>query len=164
MMGPARKPPNERLLSNITVDDNGCWVWQRHTNYRGYGETHVFRDNKKRHISAHRLAYETFIGPIPDGLQLDHLCRVRACCNPEHLEAVTCRENLLRGETHASANANRTACPKGHPYDDENTQTRRVGRRCRACHKAYMRSYNARHRDRLRELKRSDRDRARTAS
>lgn len=75
-------------------DENGCWVWQRVRDRHGYGRTH--RESGKTAL-AHRVYYERLVGPIPDGLQLDHLCRNHACVNPEHLEPVTNRENVIRG-------------------------------------------------------------------
>jgi hypothetical protein len=78
-----------------------------------------------------------YVGKIPEGLQIDHLCRVRECANPAHLEAVTCRENLLRGDTVTAHNANKTHCVNGHEYTPENTAITRDGcRRCRICHRA----------------------------
>jgi hypothetical protein len=73
----------------------GCWLWQRKLGRNGYGQMRGYAGQ----ISAHRFAYEVLMGPIPEGMQLDHLCRNRACCNPEHLEPVTGRENRLRGDT-----------------------------------------------------------------
>lgn len=82
----------------------------------------------------HRVAWETLRGPIPDGMQLDHLCRQRACWNPDHLEPVSPRENVLRGVGITAMNAKKTHCPQGHPYDDANTGITSTGkRRCRAC-------------------------------
>ena len=83
------------ILNRIKVNpDTGCWEWTLKLTERGYARC-CRRGEKSR---AHRLAYETFIGPIPEGLQVDHLCHVRHCCNPEHLEAVTNRENVMRGD------------------------------------------------------------------
>ena len=85
-------------------------------------------------VLAHRLAYETLIGPVPDGLQIDHLCRVRLCCNPAHLEAVTAKTNTRRAPTCvATINANKTACLRGHPYDEKNTHRKGPKRWCRKC-------------------------------
>ncbi|MFJ2662519.1 HNH endonuclease signature motif containing protein [Arthrobacter koreensis] len=81
----------------------------------------------------HRVAYELFSGPIPNGLVLDHLCRNRGCFNPNHLEPVTRAVNNLRGVGFMAAHARKTHCPKGHPYDEKNTQIKNGARRCRAC-------------------------------
>ena len=90
----SRLPAIERfLLSFIPVTESGCWLWIGACERDGYAKIVV---NKKRR-SAHRYAYELFIGPIPHGLQLDHLCRVRCCVNPAHLEPVTGSENVMRG-------------------------------------------------------------------
>jgi hypothetical protein len=102
-----------------------CWIYQGGLNSNGYGR--------------HRKAWEALVGPIPDGMEIDHLCRNRACVNPEHMELVTHRENVLRGDTIAARHAAKTECPAGHPYDEANT-IRRYGRRyCRTCKNAHMR-------------------------
>jgi hypothetical protein len=119
-----------RFRSKIQRGDY-CWQWTGSVARRiGYGK--FWRDGKT--LSAHRVAYELFVGPIPDGLQLDHLCRNRLCVRPEHLQLVTVRENLLRGHTHAAANAAKSHCPAGHPYDERNTYRAPDGSRmCRPC-------------------------------
>jgi HNH endonuclease len=107
----------------------GCWVW---TGYRnptsGYG-TIKFTGTKG--FYAHRLVYELLVGPIPEGLQLDHLCRNRWCVNPSHMEPVTQRENLLRGDTVVAKNAAKTHCLRGHLFDYVRPDG--TGRDCRTC-------------------------------
>lgn len=123
----------ERFWAKVSVnEETGCWEWTAAKIPDGYG---TFRVGGKL-VLAHRFAWETFRGPISEGLQLDHLCRVRACVNPDHLEPVDCRTNLLRGATHAAANAAKTECANGHPFDDANTYRRPNGWRvCRTCNR-----------------------------
>lgn len=109
-----------------------CWIWMGCHNVYGYGVIRVPLVRKLR--MAHRIAYELTIGPISTGLTLDHLCRVRECVNPTHLEAVTRGENVLRGESPAAQAARKTHCVNGHPLIEENLY--RDGtcvRRCRTC-------------------------------
>lgn len=138
----------DRIRRGSTEDENGCWVWHKTTNSRGYGLS--MRYGKQ--ILAHRLAYWVFVGPIPDGLELDHLCRNRLCCNPDHLEAVDHRTNVLRSPIHYGVTQMaKTHCPQGHPYDEKNTYLlygRNGGqmRQCRTCNRAAVRAYKARKR------------------
>ncbi|MBB4935685.1 hypothetical protein F4561_006594 [Lipingzhangella halophila] len=121
------KPVLPRLMSRISVQDD-CWEWTGAKNNSGYGQLRV----NDRAAYTHRLAYEMFVGSIPEGLVIDHLCRNPACCNPDHLEPVTSGENTRRGEP-----ARRTHCPAGHVYDEQNTGRYANGRRyCRSCHRA----------------------------
>ena len=106
-----------------------CWPWLAAKTGWGYGSF----DIKGRDYKAHRIAYELLIGPIPEGLTLDHLCRNRACVNPAHLEAVSMRTNLLRGVGPPAQNAAKTHCPAGHPYDLFNTRSYHGKRHCRTC-------------------------------
>ena len=130
----------ERFFSRIDKIPSGCWVWTGSIMQCGYGRMKV--DNKT--VLAHRLAYELMVGPIPEGLEIDHLCRNRACVNPEHLEPVTGQVNTLRGETIAASNAAKTHCPKGHPYNESNTFLRSSGRGCRECGREAGRLWYAR--------------------
>jgi len=125
--------PIERFWSK--VDKSGdCWLWTAGLNSAGYGK---FGPRHGTAVAAHRFAYELVKGRIPEGLYLDHLCRVHNCVNPAHLEAVTPRINVLRGDTIASRSAAKTHCPKGHPYDLLNTYYEPKGaRRCRECLRA----------------------------
>ena len=125
----------ERLWSGATTDENGCWIWQRARDRYGYGT--IKRDG--RNCCTHRIAYELIKGPIPAGLTIDHLCRVRACINPDHLEAVTNRENLMRGIGHAATNIRKTHCKRGHLFDDSNTYKNKGKRYCRICDRARAR-------------------------
>lgn len=130
----------QRFFTKLTKTDT-CWLWNTCTT-DGYG--YFFGDG--RFQRAHRWAYKHFIGPIPEGLELDHVCHNpahcaggptcphRRCVNPLHLEVVTHRENTLRGNGVAGKYARATHCKNGHPWDEQNTYIRRSGaRQCRAC-------------------------------
>lgn len=116
------------------VDRSGeCWVWIGWRTSGGYGGFDLTEPEAGGHIPAHRFAYEQEVGPIPPGLELDHLCRNTACVRPDHLEAVTHRENVLRGNGITAQAARRTHCPRGHAYD---YRTKAGDRRCRTCDRA----------------------------
>lgn len=116
---------------------NGCWIWNGSRDQKGYGmfKTGSRTDGSARTQRAHRLAFEDAHGPIPDGLQLDHLCRTPSCVNPVHLEVVTSRENTLRGDTLASRLVRRTHCNHGHALTPDNIYIKpgTRARICRAC-------------------------------
>ena len=126
------KSPEERFWRH--VDKRGpeeCWHWTGGGWSSGYGALRIVGRSTK--VAAHRISYEIHVGPVPDGLVIDHLCRNRKCVNPAHLEAVTFRENILRGEGMAAQHARKTHCLRGHSFDPPNGYVTSQGRRCRAC-------------------------------
>lgn len=130
----ASLPPH--FQGHITVAPTGCWIWDGPLHHNGYGACSKTKGTNR----AHRATYELLIGPIPDGLVIDHLCRVRACVNPHHMEPVTDRENRRRGA------AVITHCPQGHEYTPDNTYIKpQTGtRNCRRCAAAARRAWKAR--------------------
>lgn len=130
----AGRPPDFAAFVASCAASDACWEWPGTISAAGYG---TLRSGGKK-VYAHRLSYELHKGPIPCGLEIDHLCRNRKCANPAHLEAVSRRENILRGDGPrllAMRHAAKTHCPAGHPYDEANTSRDRLSRKrkCRAC-------------------------------
>lgn len=131
-----RRPLLERLLERVTVDSNDCWIFGGNLSPDGYGR---LRDESRRTVRAHRAAYTELVGPIPEGLELDHLCRVRSCVNPAHLEPVTGKVNAERGVASRRAEGliRTSHCTKGHAFTPENTYVDpRGARACRICKRA----------------------------
>lgn len=127
------RPVILRLAERSTWTDSDCLVFNGVRNQQGYGRLTV----GPRIRTVHRLAYELLRGPVPLGLTLDHLCKTRACWNPHHLEAVTGRENTLRGDGPTAVNARKTHCKRNHEFTPENTRITPAGRRvCRPCKRA----------------------------
>lgn len=140
-----------RAWNRLTFDDlswfwarvdkngpNGCWLWTGTIEVQGYGVVTVSGKMYKAHV----VAFESLVRPKVPGEQLDHLCRVRPCVNPAHLEPVDLRTNVLRGFGPTAINAAKDECDNGHPFDGENTYWRKNGNRdCRACRRARSNSY-----------------------
>lgn len=125
------------IVHRIERSDEGCWEWTGSDNGTGYG-TYGIAGTKGY---SHRLLYTRCVGPIPDGMVIDHLCRNTRCCNPEHLEPVTPAENALRSPLIGA----KTRCRHGHDFTPENTYTSPAGaRRCRACQARRNRERRAR--------------------
>lgn len=134
----------DRFLAKVEKTDF-CWLWIACTSSAGYGQIRI----NGQLFYAHRISYELENGPISDGLELDHVCRTPACVNPypDHLEAVTHQENLLRGIGIAAKNARVTHCPQGHPYTGDNLYLAPGGgRKCKTCQREHLRAHRRRQR------------------
>lgn len=130
---PAKKPKKKVRM----IDLNDCWLYLGGP--RSYGPSTVEGYGMYNRTMAHRASYEIYKGPIPEGLEIDHLCRNRRCINPDHLEPVTRKENILRGESPTATNKRKTHCPNGHLYDFIRPNGERE---CRSCHRVnYQRYY-----------------------
>jgi len=136
--GMTKVPWRTRFDAQIRMDTSpadrdvtgDCWTWTGHLLPNGYG--YFWLDGAKDYV--HRVSYRQFVGPIPEGLTIDHLCRNRACCNPTHLDPVTQRENNLRSAGFAAIKARQTHCIHGHPFDEVNTYIAPNGtRKCMTC-------------------------------
>jgi hypothetical protein len=149
----ARLPVQDRILKKTTPGWGGCIIWTGTLSLDGYG---IVRAHAGRLRVAHRVLYEVLIGSVPVGLELDHTCHTesldcpggkcihRRCVNPNHLEPVTPEENRLRGKNQIVANAFKTHCPHGHPYDEANTYWTTNGQRaCKECRRAQRRRWHA---------------------
>lgn len=143
------KPPmpwtRERLMEWVKIDpETGCWNWQG-AKTQGYGIAGNGRDKSRL---AHRRSHEMFVGPIPPGYEIDHLCRNPPCINPKHIEAVTPRMNKMRSKSPWALNAAKTHCKRGHDLSEENVYRTKKGRSCRACNLIHGRAFEAKHRER----------------
>ena len=131
----AEREVQSRFWTKVNKTDD-CWLWTGNTASNGYGRVSIAGQN----LAAHRVSYEWLVGPIPDGLELDHVrdrgCTSRACVNPAHLEPVTHRENTLRGDTITSRAAATTHCPRGHALEAGNlvpSSLKKGRRQCLTC-------------------------------
>lgn len=128
--------PDDRFLMRVEVDEiTGCHQWVGGKARWGYGALLV----NGHKILAHRYAWQRVNGPIPKGMQIDHLCKNTSCVNPAHLEVVTGLENILRSDGMAAMNSRKTQCKNGHPFDEANTGVSeyrgRPRRYCRECNR-----------------------------
>lgn len=134
--------PEARFWQKVNKNGlNGCWVWTAGKMWAGYG---AFGLTHNKTVYAHRFAFELIRGEIPPGLTLDHLCRNRACVNPAHLEIVTLKENILRGEAISAQEARQTYCIHGHILAGSNLAiwpSRPSRRICMECHRIRQRKY-----------------------
>jgi len=143
-----------RFMAKVNKDaPGGCWRWTAGSKNQRYGMFYeVATRAGAKQVLAHRFSYEVFVGPIPEGTEIDHLCRNTKCINPEHLEAVSHRENVHRGTSPMADNAKKTHCRNGHPYDDEHTYLYKGKRQCRPCRNAYSMKYMKTYRKKDKEI------------
>jgi len=134
-----------KLLARRQIADDGCWLWPGQKTLAGYGQ---MRTGPGQRDYTHRISYRLLVAPIPEGTEIDHLCRNRLCYNPEHLEAVTHRENVARGEAPGAVARAKNRCKRGHDMSDAYVRKATGHRRCRTCELASQ----AARKTRLREL------------
>ena len=131
-------PPMERLMTRVDKTSGECWLWTGYVTPDGYGRFRP-QGRKTRVVSTHRWVYEQLVGPIPAGLTIDHLCRVRNCLNPAHMEPVEHRVNNARGTSPTAINARRTHCTHGHELTPDNLYGWPSRRNCKTCASAASR-------------------------
>lgn len=138
--GTVLRTAEERFFEKVEVQRNGCWLWSAGTAGEGYGYFYAGRSRAGEHgrVYAHRWAYEHLVGPIPDGLVVDHFCFTRRCVNPDHLSLVPQLVNVRHGR----GNGKQTHCPHGHPYSGANLYVPpKGGRVCRMCRSESLRKH-----------------------
>lgn len=135
-----QRPAEERFWEKVDAAD--CWEYRGAIKDNGYGN---FCPHRSRTMLAHRFAWETLVGPIPEGMTLDHMCLNRRCVNPDHLRVMSARENTLAGHSEAALNARKTRCANGHELAGKNLRIRADGSRaCRLCCRRWNREAKAR--------------------
>lgn len=136
-----KRPLIERFMRRVSIDKNtGCWLWVGRL--KSSGLPYGFFDINSKPIIAHKWAYQNFKGAIPEGLQIDHLCNQPSCVNPDHLKAITGKENNSRSNSISAINVRKTHCLNGHEFNYENTYFRKNGRECRVCARIRLRDKN----------------------
>lgn len=154
-MPPKPRDPAERFWGHVDKDGaGGCWLWTGSLNHLGYARFFITIAPRTRvSIAAHTFAYESLVGPSPTDLEPDHLCRVRHCVNPAHIEWVTHQENVRRGTSMVATNVLKTHCPQGHEYTLENTRIGPKGKRyCRICTRRHVKNSIRRRNERERGI------------
>jgi hypothetical protein len=136
-------PILDRFWSRVRMTEDGCMEWTGFLDRDGYGQIGL-GGRGGRSVRVHRWAYGFFVGPIPNGLVIDHLCRNRACANPAHMEPVTVTENTRRGLAPTAMNAQKTHCKRGHALAGANLVRVPGGRACRTCRVEATRQWRAR--------------------
>lgn len=131
----------ERILEKILVNDKGCWVWQGAIYKKKYSTYSQIRTSKTKTRKAHQVSYEVFVGEIPNGTELDHLCKNKLCVNPQHLEPVTHLENMKRGYWNT-----KNKCINGHLYRGNTYINIRGHRECKICRKLRMKKFKTKKR------------------
>lgn len=132
-----RTPAHIRVLRRCVIAD--CWTFTGHRQANGYGKVGI-EPGVTQYV--HRVVWEALVGPIENGGVIDHLCRNRACCNPDHMRVTTNRGNVLAGYGLGAQAVRTNRCAKGHEYTEANTRITTKGtRQCRACHREFSRSY-----------------------
>ena len=146
-MNARHRPEDILTLIDRSGGLDACWPWMGHVNRDGYGASSFVLPSGQRERTAHRIVYGLLVGPIPDGLQLDHLCVNPPCVNPRHLEPVTLVENLLRGINPPAMNARMTRCIRGHEFDGTTHRYGKPVRYCKTCARTRQGGYFAARRD-----------------
>ena len=161
----AGKTPTQHFMMFVSVQPNGCWLWTGKLFSKGYGMFRRTENRVRKTYYAHKFSYELFVGPVPEGLELDHTCHNsdctlanqcphRRCVNPEHVEPVTHAENVRRSWHGNSANKKKTHCKYGHPFEGDNLAillraTGKNSRRCNMCHREALERYENNKKERI---------------
>lgn len=128
-------PVIDRLMARVVKTESGCWIWTGSTSHKGYGKIGIKKPTPKT-LATHVVTYTHYVGPVPKGLELDHKCKTPLCCNPDHLEPVTHKENVNRGSSPGAVIGRTGYCRRGHEMSEDNWYYLPDGsgrRQCRTC-------------------------------